>query len=73
MGKWQGAREGKRERIRKGLERKRLTLVVPLDVRVGGDDGPEETSLDLEGLEVGLRIGRRHGDLFLCRWSVSKY
>lgn len=37
-----------------GTGEKRLTLVVPLDVGVGGDNGPEETSLDLEGLEVGL-------------------
>ena len=42
-----------------------LTLVVPLDVGVGGDDRAEQARLDIVSLEVGL-VGRSHGDWFLC-------
>ncbi len=37
-----------------------LTSVVPLDLGVRGNHGAEEASLDLEGLEVRLGVGRRH-------------
>lgn len=63
---------GENERETKRDKRKLLTLVVPFDFGVGCNDSSEQSSLHLEGLEVGLGVGRSHFALLLFGRNVSR-